>query len=133
MTGLSGIVGVEGWDRDTACESNRRDFLGDSGKDQFSDTVSATPVHFDTNQVGLPTQPVHTTNTTFPASHNRAAPLVRPPNSPLRLATVSQGFPLIRSDPSEERDVNRVQYVQIRNNRARDGRARVRALGVVGR
>jgi len=73
----------------------------DSGKDQFADTVSATPVDFDTDQVGLPAQPVDATDTAFPTSHNRAALFVRPRNLPLRLASVAQGFPLLRGDTSK--------------------------------
>jgi len=103
----------------------------DSGKNQFADAISATLVHFDTNQVGLPAQPVDTANTAFPASHNGAALLVRPRNLSLRLASVAQGFPFLRSDASEECGVDRIEYIQIRNNSPRDGGARVRALDLL--
>jgi len=103
----------------------------DSSKDQFADTVSATPVHFDTSQVGLPTQPVDAADTTFPATHYRAALLICPRDLPLSLAAVAEGFPLFRSDTSEERCVDRIEYIQIGNDSPRDGRARVRSLNLL--
>ena len=81
----------------------------DSSKDQFADAAAAALVNFDPNQVGLPAQPVDAANATFPASHNRAALLVRPRNLPLGLASVAQGFPLLRSDAGKERGVDRVE------------------------
>ena len=72
----------------------------DASKDQFADAVSATPVHFDANQVCLAAQPVDAADATFPSSHNRATLLVRPRHLPLRLASVAKRFPLLGSDAS---------------------------------
>jgi len=93
----------------------------DSGKDQFADAVSAAPVHFDASQVCLPAQPVDATDTTFPASHDRTTLLVRSRDLSLRLAPVTQGFPLLWCNTSEERCVDRIEYIQIGNDSARDG------------
>ena len=48
----------------------RREVSTDSRKNQFADTVSAAPIHFDPDQVCLPPQPVDAANTTFPTPHN---------------------------------------------------------------
>lgn len=112
------------------CKSKNRGIEGtsaDPGKDQFADAVSAAPVHFNPNQVCLAAQPVDAADTTLPASHNRAALLVRPGDLPLSLASVTQGFPLFGSDASEEGRVNRIEHIQIRNHGPRNG-ARVGAL-----
>ena len=83
----------------------------DTGKNQFADAVSAAFVNFDTSQVCLPSQPVDSANTTFPASHNRAALLVCPCNLPLRFAPVSECLPLLGSNASEKGRVDRIEYV----------------------
>jgi hypothetical protein len=105
----------------------------DSGKDQFANAASATPVHFDTNQVRLPTQPVNAADTTFPATHNRAALLVRTRNLALGLASVTESLPFLRGDTREEGRVNCIEHIQIRNDIVRDGGARVGALEPLAR
>jgi len=100
----------------------------DPGKNQFADAVSATPVHFDANQVCFPAQPIDATNSTFPTSHYRAALFVRPGNLPLSLAPVAEGFPLFRGHTSEERCVDSVEHIQVCNDGPLDGGVRIRTF-----
>ena len=93
----------------------------DPGKGKFADAASATAVDFDPNQVDLTAQPVDAANAIFPASRLSGAALtVRPRNPLLRITSVAQGFPLLRSDLGKERSVDRMEYVKIRNRTRRD-------------
>lgn len=109
----------------------RGDSSADPSKDEFADAVPAAPVNFDPSQVGLSTQPVDAADTAFPASHYRATLLVRTRNSPLRLASVTEGLPLLRSNTSQKCRVNGIEDIQICNYSPRDGGTRTGALNLL--